>query len=92
MQVHKKEKESNKSGSLEMCITWYNIFSSCEKYYTVVSCTDGHHAVIKSEFKIEKKKIDNPFLIFTLDIIFDSRLHVVNWMAIPIISCNYNIN
>lgn len=22
----KKEKESNKSGSLEMCITWYNIF------------------------------------------------------------------
>lgn len=52
----KKEKESNKSGSLEMCITWYNIFSSCEKYYTVVSCTDGHHAVIKCEFKIEKKK------------------------------------
>lgn len=41
-----------------MCITWYNIFSSCEKYYTVVSCTDGHHAVIKCEFKIEKKKKD----------------------------------
>lgn len=51
MQVHKKEKESNESKSLEMCITWYNIYSSCEKYYTVViSC---HHAVIKCEFKIE---------------------------------------
>lgn len=73
-----------------MCITWYNIFSSCEKYYTVVSCTDGHHAVIKCEFKIEKKK--DPFLFFTLDINFDSTLHVVYWMTIPIISCNYNIN
>lgn len=39
-----------------MCIIWYNIFLSCEKYYIVVLCIDGYYVVIKCEFKIEKKK------------------------------------